>query len=186
MLGEAVRRGIPASADVSAHQLFLTEEDVDNFDSNFHVIPPLRTNEDRLALRCALARGDLAAICSDHRPHEEDAKLAPFPATAPGISGLETLLPLVLRLAEEEVMDLAAAIARVTVAPAHILQLPFGQLDPGRVADVCIFDPGARWVLSDATLVSQGHNTPFFGQELRGRVYCTLLAGRVVFQRDAL
>jgi dihydroorotase len=186
MLAEAVRRGIPASADVSAHQLFLTEEDIDNFDSNCHVTPPLRTNEDRLALRSALAHGDLAAICSDHRPHEEDAKLAPFPATAPGISALETLLPLVLRLAEEGVMDLVTAIARVTVAPARILQLPFGQLDPGRVADVCIFDPGARWVLSDATLVSQGHNTPFFGQELRGRVYCTLLAGRVVFQRDAL
>ena len=186
MLAEAVGRGIQASADVSVHQLFLTEEDIGAFDSNCHVTPPLRTSEDRDALRTAVARGNLAAICSDHRPHEEDAKLAPFPATAPGISALETLLPLVLRLVAEEVLDLTTAIARITVGPAQILHLPLGQLDPGRVADVCIFDPGARWVLSEATLVSEGRNTPFLGQELVGRVSWTLLAGRVVFQRDAL
>lgn len=185
MLAEAVRRGIQASADVSAHQLFLTEEDLESFDSNCHVTPPLRTVEDRAALRAALAYGDLAAICSDHRPHEEDAKLAPFPATAPGISALETLLPLVLRLVAEDVMDLTTAIARITVGPAEILGLPFGRLDPGRLADICIFDPDARWVPSESTLLSQGRNTPFLGKELVGRVSWTLLAGRVVFQRKA-
>lgn len=184
MLADAVRRGIRASADVCAHQLFLTEEDIGAFDSNCHVTPPLRTSADRESLRAALARGDLAAICSDHRPHEEDAKLAPFPATAPGISALETLLPLALRLVAEEVMDLATAIARITIGPARILGLPFGRLDPGRLADVCIFDPNARWVPSASTLVSQGCNTPFLGQEVTGRVFWTLLAGRIVFQRD--
>jgi dihydroorotase len=185
MLAEAVQRGIKATADVSVHQLFLTEEDIGEFDSNCHVTPPLRTTEDREALRAALSQGDLVAVCSDHRPHEEDAKLAPFPATAPGISALETFLPLVLRLVAENVMDLTTAIARITVGPAQILQLPLGQLDPGRVADVCVFDPNARWVPSGSTLISDGHNTPFLGQELRGRVSWTLLAGRVVFHREA-
>ncbi len=185
MLAEAIQRGIRVSADVSAHQLFLTEEDIGTFDSNCHVTPPLRTSEDRAALRAALARGDLAAVCSDHRPHEQNAKLAPFPATAPGISALETLLPLVLRLVAEHVTDLTTAIALITMGPARILQLPVGRLDPGRVADVCIFDPDAYWIPSASTLVSAGLNTPFLGRELKGRVAWTLLADRVVFQREA-
>lgn len=183
MLAEAIQRGVRASADVSAHQLFLTEENIGAFDSNCHVTPPLRTSEDRAALRAALARGDLAAVCSDHRPHEEDAKLAPFPATAPGISALETLLPLMLRLVAEGVLDLATALARITVGPTQILQLPSGRLDPGRVADVCVFDPDACWIPSESTLVSAGCNTPFLGQVLKGRVAWTLLAGHIVFQR---
>jgi len=185
MLAEAIQRGIRASADVSAHQLFLTEEDIGTFDSNCHVTPPLRTSEDRAVLRAALARGDLAAVCSDHSPHEEDAKLAPFPATSPGISALETLLPLMLRLVAEQVLELTTAIARITVGPARILQLPVGRLDPGQIADVCIFDPDGCWIPSASTLVSAGHNTPFLGRELRGQVVWTLLAGRVVFQREA-
>jgi dihydroorotase len=184
MLAEAVRRGVRASADVSAHQLFLTEEDIGDFDSNCHVAPPLRTREDRALLRAAVAGGDLAAICSDHQPHEEDAKLAPFPATEPGISALDTLLPLVLRLVAEDVTDLATAIARVTIGPARILGLPLGRLDEGRTADVCVFAPNEPWVLSPATLVSQGRNSPFMGRELVGRVTWTLLAGRVVFERE--
>jgi dihydroorotase len=185
MLAKAVQRGVQASADVNAHQLFLTEEDIGEFDSNCHVTPPLRTTEDRAALRDAVARGDVAAICSDHQPHEDDAKLAPFPSTAPGISALETLLPLALRLVAEDLMDLATAIARLSFGPARILGLPYGRLDEGRIADVCIFDPNARWVPSKSTLVSQGHNTPFLGRELTGRVCWTLLSGRIVFQREA-
>jgi len=101
-----------------------------------------------------------------------------------GISALETLLPLVLRLVAEQVTDLATAIARITVGPARILQLPMGRLDPGRVADVCVFDPDACWTPSASTLVSAGHNTPFLGRELKGRVVRTLLAGRIVFQHE--
>jgi len=186
MLARAVRRGVRASADVSAHQLFLTEDDIGAFDSNCHLSPPLRTSNDRAALRAALARGDLAAICSDHQPHENDAKLAPFPTTAPGISALETLLPLTLRLVAEGVLDLSSAVARITAGPALILGVPVGRLDEGRIADVCVFDPNRRWVPSPSTLVSQGHNTPFAGQELTGRVNWTLLAGRIVFQRESI
>ncbi|MBK5963987.1 dihydroorotase [Thiocystis minor] len=184
MLAEARRRGVRASGDVSLHQLFLTEADLAGFDANCHLIPPLRTLADRDALRAALARGDLAAICSDHQPHDADAKLAPFPETAPGISSLETLLPLALRLVAEGVLDLSGAIERLTAGPAAILGRNLGRLAPGDPADLCVFDPGEIWIPTAETLVSRGHHSPFLGQEMRGRVVWTLLGGRVVFEKQ--
>ncbi len=184
MLAEARKRGLRVSADVGIHQLFLTEDDLEGFDSNCHVNPPLRATADRSGLRAAVARGDIEAICSDHQPHEEDAKLAPFPATEAGASALETLLPLTLRLVAEGVLDLPSAIARLTVGPAEILGISAGRLDVGAAADVCVFDPQTRWTVSRATLVSQGCNTPFLGRTLQGRVSWTLLAGRIVFERN--
>ncbi|WP_295399407.1 dihydroorotase [uncultured Thiocystis sp.] len=184
MLAEARRRRVNASGDVSLHQLFLTEADLAGFDANCHLIPPLRTLADRDALRAALARGDLAAICSDHQPHDADAKLAPFPETAPGISSLETLLPLALRLVAEGVLDLSGAIERLTAGPAAILGRNLGRLAPGDPADLCVFDPGETWIPTAETLVSRGHHSPFLGQEMRGRVVWTLLGGRVVFEKQ--
>ncbi len=181
MVGEAKHGQLLVSADVAAHQLHLTEMDVDGFDSLCHVDPPLRTLGDREALRRAVADGSIGVICSDHQPHEEDAKQAPFPETAPGISGLETLLPLTLRLVDEGVLDLATAIARLTVGPAGVLGLPLGELGRGRTADICIFDPAAVWTLDPAGMASAGRNTPFAGWEFRGRVTHTLFNGRVVY-----
>lgn len=183
MLAEARERGVRASGDVSMHQLFLTEEDIKCFDANCHLIPPVRSRQDRDALRAAVAAGDVSAICSDHQPHDPDAKLAPFPETAPGISALETLLPLALRLVDEGVLDLVTAVARLTTGPADILGLETGRLEVGQLADVCVFDPSADWTLDAASLLSQGHNTPFLGASMRGRVSWTLLGGRIVFER---
>jgi len=187
MLVEARHRGIPASADVAMHQLFLTEDDVDGFDSNCHVLPPLRTLADRDALRRAVAEGGVQAVCSDHQPHDADAKELPFPETAPGISALETLLPLALRLVEVGAVDLPTIIARLTTGPAAVLGHPPGRdlacIRPGRPADVCVFDPSQTWVASADTLESQGGNSPFLGIELKGRVRWTLFEGRVVFER---
>ncbi len=185
LLAEARQRGILASGDCAAYQLFLTEEDLHGFDADCHVLPPLRTPSDRQALRAAVAAGTIQALCSDHQPHDADAKQAPFPETAPGISGLETLLPLALSLVAEGVLDLPAAIDRLTTGPAEILGRDLGRLKPGRPADVCVFDPAESWVPSPDTLVSQGHNTPFFGRKLQGRVRWTLLGGRIVFERAA-
>ena len=173
---------LPVTADVAVHQLFLTEQDIDGFDSNCHVIPPLRTHEDREALRTNVANGIISAICSDHQPHEPDAKEAPFPATAAGISGLETLLSLTLRLVDEGILSLPQAIARLTSGPADILGLPLGHLTVGASADVCIFDPKQTWQLSAEEMVSHGHNTPFLGWEFRGQVTHTLLKGRLVYE----
>lgn len=183
MVHEAQRRGLAASADVSAIQLILTEEDVGAFDSHCHLLPPLRTERDRAALRAAVASGVITAICSDHQPHDADAKLAPFPATAPGSSALETLLPLALQLVDEGIADLPTMIARLTCGPAEILGKPLlGRLDEGHSADICIFDAQALWTLDPDKMVSLGRNTPFAGRVLKGRVSWTLLAGRVVYQ----
>ena len=181
LLARAIADGLPVSGDVSAHQLFLTEMDVADFNPQCHVLPPLRAERDRDALRAALADGSLAAICSDHQPHEIDAKLAPFADTQAGVSALETLLALSLRLVEEEVLPLAAAIGRVTHAPARILGLPCGTLSPGAAADLCLVDPQAEWELDADRLFSRGHNTPFHGWPFRGRVLRTLVDGRTVY-----
>ncbi len=184
MIGRARFDNLPVTADVAAHQLHLTEADVGEYDSNCHVIPPLRTRRDRDGLRKAVRDGVISAICSDHQPHEPDAKQAPFRETEPGISALETLLPLTLRLVEQDVLPLPDALARLTVGPANILASEAGTLRIGVPADICIFDPQLAWVVGHDTLRSRGHNTPFLGQAMKGRVVCTLARGKVVYELE--
>ena len=126
--------GLPVTADVCAHQLHLTEIDVSDFDSAFHVLPPLRTQRDRDALRAAVADGTLDAVCSDHQPHEAEAKLAPLPETEPGISGLETLLPLTLRLVDDGLVGLPDALARTRRRRLHLRPRPAMASRPGPTA----------------------------------------------------
>ena len=182
MIKEAQGSGLPVTADVAVHQLHLTEMDVDGFVAECHVSPPFRTLADRDALRRAVAEGTISAICSDHQPHEPDAKQRPFPETEPGISGLETLLGLTLRLVEEKVLDLPTALARVTSGPADILGLPYGRLGIGSPADVCVFDPNRDWTLDLDKMHSEGRNTPFAGWDFPARVTHTLFNGRVVYR----
>ena len=182
MVAEAQKRGLPVSADATAHHLHLTEHDISDFDTQCHVRPPLRSKRDREALRRALKNGVLGAICSDHQPHEPDAKLAPFAQSEPGISALETLLPLTLKLVDENVLELVEAIALLTSKPARILGIEAGQLSVGATADVCVFDPKANWTLTEDQIRSRGHTTPFLGWEFRGRVTHTLVGGKVVFE----
>lgn len=182
MVHAAQARGFPVTADVALHHLFLTELDVLDFDSQCHVRPPFRTMNDRDGLREGVRKGSVTAICSDHQPHERDARLNPFTDTQPGISALETLLPLGLRLVDEGILDLLGLIDRLTYQPAQILGLSRGTLRVGAPADICIIDPHARWTLDEETLVSRGQNTPFFGHELKGQVTHTLLGGRFVYE----
>ena len=185
MIRQARQDGAQLTAGVAIHQLFLMDMDVDGFNAACHVDPPLRTQGDRDRLRQAVRDGDIQVICSDHQPHEEDAKTEPFPLTAPGISGLETLLPLSLKLVQEGILDLPTAIAALTSGPARVLDLPLGRLDPGRSADICIFDPDAIWELDPETMASRGKNTPFAGWEFRGRVTHTLFEGRLTWSNDS-
>ncbi len=180
MLAEAKARGLAVSADATIHHLQLTDQETSGFASEYHVRPPLRDGADRKALREGLREGVLDAVCSDHQPHERDARLNPFSATEPGISGLETLLALALRLVDDGVLSLPQCIASLTCGPARILGLDRGTLSEGAVADVCIFDPHESWTLQAGDMLSAGHNTPFLGQRLRGRVRRTLLGGRIV------
>lgn len=187
LVARAQYDGLPITADAAIPYLFLTENDLVDFDAQCHVMPPFRTTRDREALRAGVARGTLAAICSDHQPHEPDAKLAPFPNTEPGVSGLDTLLSLTLRLVEENLVTLPEAIERLTAGPASILGLDSfgtGNLSIGSAADIIVFDPSEPWQVSTDKMLSAGRNTPFSGWELRGRIKTTLLDGEVVFQRN--
>ena len=182
---QAKQSGARLSADVAIHQLFLLDTDIDNFNTSCHVDPPFRTQTDRDMLRQGVAEGDIEVICSDHQPHEADAKTEPFPLTAPGISGLETLLPLCLKLVEEHILDLPTAIARLTQGPADALGLPLGRLNVGASADICIFDPDKIWTLDPDKMHSSGKNTPFRHWEFRGKVTHTLFEGRLTWSTKA-
>jgi dihydroorotase len=183
MLGQAKQSGLPVSADVAIHQLHLTEDDIIPFNSAYHVQPPFRTLADKQALREGLLSGVIDSICSDHQPHDLDAKLGAFPETGPGVSSLETVLPLMLRLVAEQSISLEQGIAALTQKPAQLLRLNRGTLTPGFAADICIFDPEQDWQLNSENWLSQGVNTPFWGQQFKGWVAHTLQAGRLVYQR---
>ncbi|MSP28012.1 MAG: dihydroorotase [Methylococcales bacterium] len=178
---QAKKYGLNVSADVAMHQLHLSENDITPFDSAYHVIPPLRTEADKKYLRQGLANGTINSLCSDHQPHDLDAKLAAFPETESGMSSLETLLPLMLKLVAQRAISLEQGIAALTHQPAQILRLPSGALTVGLSADVCIFDPELTWQINSDTWQSRGVNTPFWGQTMKGRVTHTLQAGRMIF-----
>jgi dihydroorotase len=183
LIRQAKESGVDVTADVAAHQLFLTEVDVADFNPLCHVMPPLRSTRDQAALREGLADGTIDAICSDHQPHELDAKLAPFQQTAPGISALETLLPLSLRLVDEGVLSLNQALQKVTAAPATIIHSDAGKITVGAPADLVLFNPDSLWELDVNKMHSDGRNTPFAGWSFNGAVERTLLAGQTVYTR---
>lgn len=183
MIMEARERGLPVSCDVAIHHFLLTDANVNGFNSDFHLMPPLRSQLDRAGLRQALMAGGIQAICSDHQPHEAAAKQAPFAATEPGMIGLETLLPLSLLLVEQGLLELPQLIEKLTSAPAQILGLAqAGTLSVGAEADVCVFDPQHSWTFSADQIHSAGQNTPFLDFGLKGRVTATLLGGELVHQ----
>jgi len=182
MVARARYDGYPITADVCAHQLFLTEMDVTAFNSDCHTIPPLRTRRDLEGLRAGLLDGSITAVCSDHQPHEPDAKRAPFAQTEPGVSGVETLLALMLRLVHEGLLDLTEAISLITCGPASIIDIDCGSLAEGKPADIAIVDPDAAWDLEPGRMLSRGKNSPFAGWEFTGRVTHTFLNGRIVHQ----
>ncbi len=173
------------SADVAIHQLFLTDQDLMGYDPRFHVDPPLRDIVDREALRQAVADGVIDIICSDHQPHDRDAKDGPFASTAPGAAGIDTLLPLVLRLVREGVLPLQRALAAVTVTPARLLGLEAGRLETGAVADITVVAQNNPWFCTPETLRSRGHNSPFLGWEFDTRVTHTLVDGHRIHDASA-
>lgn len=183
MIRSAKREGLKVSCDVSMNHVHLTEMDIGYFDANCRLAPPLRSEADRAALRAGLLDGTIDAICSNHSPVDDDAKQLPFAEAEAGATGLELLLPLVLKWAEQERVPLLEALAHVTIRPAQLLGQKMGHLSVGAHADICVFDANAAWKVVHAALRSQGKNTPFNGYEMQGRVRYTLLDGQVVFQQ---
>ena len=182
MVRQAKALGMNVTCDVSANHVHLSEMDIGYFDSNYHLVPPLRSLRDRDALRRGVEDGTIDAICSDHTPVDEDAKQLPFGESEAGATGLELLLALTLKWSEESRIALPKAIARVTTEPARILGIGAVVIAAGANADLCIFDPHLRWKVEPARLKSQGKNTPFAGYEVNGRVRYTLVSGHIVYE----
>ena len=190
LVRQAKLEGLPVSCDVSINSLHLTDVDIGFFDSRMRVTPVLRQQRDRDALRAALADGTIDALVSDHSPVDEDDKVLPFAECEPGATGLELLLSLTLKWAADSGVGLSDALATITQRPAAVMGAAQGVLAPrlgtlgvGEVADVCVLDAAAHWVVEPGALRSRGKHTPFGGYELPGQVRATLVGGRVAFQR---
>ena len=183
MIRAAKQQGIPVTCDISINHLHLSDMDIGFFDSNCHLMPPLRSSGDRDALRAGLLDGAIDAICSDHTPVDEDAKLLPFGQSEVGATGVELLLPLTLKWAKDTRLPLLRALAKITSESAKVLGVDAGHLAVGNAADLCIFDPDCYWKVTASGLLSQGKNTPFLGMELPGKIRYTVLNGQMVYEQ---
>ncbi len=181
MVRQAKSRGLSVTCDVDISHLHLTEHDIGYFNTACHLSPPLRTHRDKDAISAGLKDGTIDVICSNHAPVDEDAKLVPFAQSEVGATGLELLLPLVLKWAEAEQVSLTTALAKVTHKPAEVLALNTDCLSIGSPADLCLFNPEAYWTVQPQALCSQGKNTPFANMELAARNMTTIVDGHVVF-----
>lgn len=182
LIREAKQQGLPVTCDVTINHLHLSDMDIGFFDSNCHLMPPLRGFSDRNALRQGLLDGTIDAVCSDHAPVDEDAKLLPFGQAEIGATGVELLLSLTLKWGTEMRLPLSKTLRKITCDSAPILGIDAGHLSVGSAADLCVFDPEEYWRVSSNSIFSQGKNTPFLGMELPGKTKYTLVNGQVVFE----
>lgn len=179
----AREKGVRVTSEVTPHHLALTEEEVRGYRTEAKMNPPLRTAEDRDALREALAEGVIDVVATDHAPHHYEEKEREFDDAPFGVVGLETALGVVVtELVDGGHMDLGDVVDRLACAPARIMDLPGGTLREGTPADVTVFDPEERWTVDPDRFHSRSRNTPFAGRELRGRVHLTLVGGRVRYR----
>ncbi len=183
-LERAKANGLDVTAGVSIHHLTLNELDVADYRTFFKVKPPLRAEDDRLAVIEAVGSGLIDTISSMHTPQDEESKRLPFEEAASGAVALETLLPAALRLYHAGQLDLPTLFAAMSLNPARRLGLSGGRLSKGAPADLVLFDPDIPFVMDRTTLKSKSRNTPFDGQRMQGRVLATYVAGKPVFRRD--
>ncbi|MBT2130309.1 dihydroorotase [Aliiroseovarius lamellibrachiae] len=179
-LARAKAAGLDVSAGVNIHHLCLNELDVGDYRTFFKLKPPLRSEDDRLAMIEAVASGLIDVVSSFHTPQDEESKRLPFEEAASGAVGLETLLPAAMRVVHSGLIDLPTMWRALSLNPANLLGLPGGRLAVGAPADLVLFDPDAPFVLDRATLRSKSKNTPFDGARMEGRVIGTWVAGKHV------
>ena len=181
LIAAAKRDGLAVTCGTTINHLTLNENDIGEYRTFLRLSPPLRGEDERLALVEGLASGVIDVVVSDHNPQDVETKRLPFAEAEPGAVGLETLLPAALRLVHAEALGLPALIARLSLAPARILGLACGRLAAGAPADFVVFDPDEPFVLDAESLRSRCRNTPFDEARLQGRVKHTVVGGAVVF-----
>ena len=178
----AKANGLDVTAGVSIHHLTLNELDVGDYRTFFKLTPPLRSEDDRMAMVQAVAEGVIDVISSFHTPADEESKRLPFEEAASGAVGLQTLLPAALRLYHAGAVSLPQLFRALALNPANRLGLPQGRLSDGAPADLVLFDPDAPFLLDRFTLQSKSKNTPFDGQRMEGKVLATWVGGQQVFK----
>ena len=185
LIREAKARGVRVTAEATPHHFTLTDEAVDGYRTEAKVNPPLRTADDRDAVREGIADGTLDCIATDHAPHHYDEKEQAFDDAPFGLIGLETALGLAItELVGKGVLTLMDLVDRMSCGPARAFNLPGGTLRPGSPADVTVFDPAEEWIVDPNTFLSKSRNTPFAGWKLTGRAVLTIVGGRVVWDRE--
>ncbi len=182
VLRRAKDAGLPVTASASINHVALNEIDIGSYRTFLKVSPPLRAEEDRQALVAAVKKGLVDSIVSDHNPQDVETKRLPFAEAASGAVGLETMLPVGLRLVHDGSLPLLKLIKALSTRPAELLGIQGGSLRAGAHADVIVFDPDVPWVLNRTSLKSRCHNTPFDEAKLTGRVLRTIVAGRTVYE----
>jgi dihydroorotase len=180
IIREAKARGVQVTCETAPHYFTLTDDAVRSYSTNAKMNPPLREAADVTAIKAGLKDGTIDAIATDHAPHHLDEKDVEFDVAMNGIIGLETSLPLSLKLVDEGVLNLNLLIEKMSCNPSKILGLNRGTLKTGSVADITLIDPLAEWTVEADKLASKSKNSPFLGWNLKGAAACTVLAGRVV------
>ncbi len=186
LIRRAKHEGLNVTAEAAPHHFALTDREVLSFDTNFRMNPPLRTEDDVLALKEGLKDGTIDVIATDHAPHSDVEKEEEFAQAPPGVTGLETSLSAIItNLVNTGVLTLPEAVAKLTINPARILGICSGRISAGSPADICIFDPAAKWTVHKDSFFSRSSNSAFIGRELDGIVETVILEGKVVFKNGS-
>jgi dihydroorotase len=178
---EAKARGVSVTAETAPHYFMLTDEAVRRHGPDAKMNPPLRSEEDRLAVRQGLADGTIDCIATDHAPHAPEEKALGLEKAPNGIIGLETAVPVSLSLVSDGVLTLSGLIAKLSTVPARILGIPCG-LRAGLPADITLIDTDFEFVIEPSLFKSRSHNSPFIGMKAKGKPVMTMVAGRIVFK----
>jgi len=181
LIRDAKKRGLKVTAETAPHYFTLTDEDLQSYDTNFKVNPPLRSKQDVAAIKEGLADGTIDVIACDHAPHGRTDKEVEFEYAANGISGLETSLSLSLNLIGGKTLSWPELIAKMSLNPARVLKLPKGTLEKGTDANITIIDPLLKWTVDVQAFRSRGKNSPFHGRQMQGKAVMTIVGGEIKY-----
>jgi dihydroorotase len=181
LVRHAKAKGLPVTCEVAPHHFTLTDEAVRGYDTNTKMSPPLRSNKDIEKIKEGLKDGTIDIIATDHAPHDITDKQVEYQNACFGIVGLETALPLSLKLVDEKILSMSDAIRKLTATPAQIFNLDAGNLSIGKEADVLIFNPDIKYSIDVSKFHSKSKNSPFDGWKVKGKVFRTLARGKIVY-----